>query len=874
MTDRDDQSIDHELSGIAMAATHEHELTVSTNETEAALEAVRSRIAGGDLGGAPPSIDLRREGRRRSPLTLLAAAAAVIGMIGLGLVAVVGGDRTNDTILTPATGPAISGPVTTEGETATATTVADVAVTVPSSPEPTATQFVEQTIAVDAANPPPLIAPTVWRSVPIDAANVEPLAWVAISDDAVLVNQKGVQSITVLDREGDGRRDVAIEEDVSTITAGPFGVVYGFGDPVFAEDNAVVPSAFRFVGISLAEDGPVPAGQVFAVAEIDANTYLELPPYPFGTGDTGVIDRTRSIGDTVIEFSEGRDDAIGSLGVPVPRFAENEAGFADSASGRIEIPERGWAWNLDITRDPANNSGFAGPSAPAPTTGDRVMYFERIGAAESIADFARSAMPVVALLNPDGSGRWVRLPDEWDVVASDVWGTVLMRTTATDFEFALLDDVLAASDVEQSPPTSVAPVVDPGPSAGNETLVQPTAIVRTCAGEFTGCTQLASTQNGRIVGFDQVDNMLRVYNAEGTELQAEVPITEPLGSPYFWAVGPDDVAYVQTFEQGAGESGGELLAIPLIGSNAGSIVMRWTGLATSGDSSLIPRKAGLTSVACCGPKETRPSPDATIYRWVDRNGVTIESTAPSFDLNLGNAGNSLTRIDTQPDGSASFTRFTLPLAYQYPRDFPWITATDDGGALAYDQVPARSESVYVFVRFDADWPEGSFENGDVYYQQYPEFFRLPLLEPSGTVVVFDGGNDGQYVRHTLDEVATRGWPGRREIDLDTYVVTAPGLNDYITAEQPFWADDPELFAYQLSPALGDSEEVTVEYDESEAPAITITRTGLLDDSVSALRMVVTTERGSDGLLRFVSGDSTFQCSPNRGHQDFSTELCS
>jgi hypothetical protein len=38
----------------------------------------------------------------------------------------------------------------------------------------------------------------------------------------------------------------------------------------------------------------------------------------------------------------------------------------------------------------------------------------------------------------------VRLPDDWSVVASDVWGTVLMRTTDTSIELALLDEVTAA----------------------------------------------------------------------------------------------------------------------------------------------------------------------------------------------------------------------------------------------------------------------------------------------------------------------------------------------------------------------------------------------------------------------------------------------
>ncbi len=117
----------------------------------------------------------------------------------------------------------------------------------------------------------------------------------------------------------------------------------------------------------------------------------------------------------------------------------------------------------------------------------------------------------------------------------------------------------------------------------------------------------------------------------------------------------------------------------------------------------------------------RPAPDAPIYRWVDRNGDAIESTAPSFDLTLGDAGSSLTRID----GEATFTRFTLPTVFQNPRDFPTTIATDDGGALSTDFVQTRSGGVTVLVDFDTDWPEFGIDNGDVYYQPIGDTLGIP-----------------------------------------------------------------------------------------------------------------------------------------------------
>ena len=171
---------------------------------------------------------------------------------------------------------------------------------------------------------------------------------------------------------------------------------------------------------------------------------------------------------------------------------------------------------------------------------------------------------------------------------------------------------------------------------------------------------------------------------------------------------------------------------------------------------------------------------------------------------------------------------------------------------------------------DLDWPATGVDNGDIYYREFTDTFLDLTLEPSGTVIVPSGPNGGEFVRRTLDEVATPGWPGQIEVDPASGTATAPGLNDYLDAEQPFWAFDRELLALQLSPALSDSADQQIEPD---GPLVIITTTGLLDDSSDATRLVVTTQRADDGSFRFASATYGFRCVPGRGHQDFSTVPC-
>ena len=54
---------------------------------------------------------------------------------------------------------------------------------------------------------------------------------------------------------------------------------------------------------------------------------------------------------------------------------------------------------------------------------------------------------------------------------------------------------------------------------------------------------------------------------------------------------------------------------------------------------------------------------------------------------------------------------------------------------------------------------------------------------------------------------------------------------------------------------------------------TATSTNLADDSVRNERYELELAKAPDGSWRIVSATRTFRCQPNRGHQDFSAELC-
>ncbi len=249
-------------------------------------------------------------------------------------------------------------------------------------------------------------------------------------------------------------------------------------------------------------------GKVVAVEEV--GLALETPPSWLGHGPDGIIFRGQPA-DTEIGYvdEEGQSRDSGESaenGVPFPilDFKTGTALPAPPERNTITVQGADVGWQLEVSRDPDwGGFPFVGRNVVAPGA-ERAIYAERIGAdTDPGDDFGTNEMPVVALLNYDGTGEWIRLPDDWDVVASDVWGTLLARITDDSIELASLEDLVAPTGPlppvsTESDPTSTATtaaptttVAPPAPN-GDTSLVQPTAIVRTCVGEFIDCTQLAN----------------------------------------------------------------------------------------------------------------------------------------------------------------------------------------------------------------------------------------------------------------------------------------------------------------------------------------------------------------------------------------------
>lgn len=428
---------DAEIRRIARAA---HEASAESVDVAGDLRAVRRRIADGDDGSRViefPAAEAKPRVLRFALVGGLAAAALIAAIVVAGL----NDDPTirtntpepNATAGVPTTVPAPSSSVAppTEVPSTAAPETATPSTAVPATP-----------IAVDAADPPPLIEPVPLISLPLEPNPDGNTISVAIGEREIAVRQPATSDVTLIDYRADSPdgppvRTVALAEPLSSIVFGPGDVLYGFGEVAPPVEGSAMPEALRYVAVALSG---ARQGQVVAENRLDVNTYLELPWGPFGHGPDGVIDRLRRVNEVVAGYVDPNGDAAewteptAAPLAPIPDLTANPL--------TIDTLDGATSWTLAITRAPDNATDFVGPTPPAPTSGGRNVYFDRIGANLTGGDFGPSAIPVIAILEPGGSGTWVRLPDDWSVVASDVWGTVLMRTTDTAIELALLDDAL------------------------------------------------------------------------------------------------------------------------------------------------------------------------------------------------------------------------------------------------------------------------------------------------------------------------------------------------------------------------------------------------------------------------------------------------
>jgi hypothetical protein len=107
-------------------------------------------------------------------------------------------------------------------------------------------------------------------------------------------------------------------------------------------------------------------------------------------------------------------------------------------------------------------------------------------------------------------------------------------------------------------------------------------------------------------------------------------------------------------------------------------------------------------------------------------------------------------------------------------------------------------------------------------------------------------------------------------------IAVADFNTHLDSERPPWASSPERIANEFfnTDAIDAFAVLTsVTALSSQAADVVVNANGLRDDSVHAVRYNLHLVRQPDQTWRLASAAWSQQCQPNRGHQDFTTELC-
>jgi hypothetical protein len=146
--------------------------------------------------------------------------------------------------------------------------------------------------------------------------------------------------------------------------------------------------------------------------------------------------------------------------------------------------------------------------------------------------------------------------------------------------------------------------------------------------------------------------------------------------------------------------------------------------------------------------------------------------------------------------------------------------------------------------------------------------RAALLAAAVLLLVACGGED---------EPAAPGWLGPPKASASGEV-SVVGFNKYADGlKEPAFERSPLLTALEFL-GLDNREAATTSLVLTRPPEggqtaeMTATLDGLLDDSIRAERYVLELERRDDAW-RLASARWAQRCWPDRGHQDFSPELC-
>lgn len=371
------------------------------------------------------------------------------------------------------------------------------------------------------------------------------------------------------------------------------------------------------------------------------------------------------------------------------------------------------------------------------------------------------------------------------------------------------------------------------------------------------CVQVIHASDGTPITYDSGTNVLTRHSVP--------PVTAALPATYgdtsiVVALGPDDVVYLRVDPTARSEESMAIVAVSLTEGDAGREIARWDEAWRFGPTQLVPGPGGL--VECCGTSSILPPPDATvIVPWVDRTGEAAVATGPTISVDVDDAVITVRREDVDVARMWS----PVPLGNSgFDGRFERVVPTFDGGfvTILYGADGTRIVRGYTDGRIGQVLLDRSTLIGDV-----------GTVDPSGGFLVQT--ETGAYARVDPFPGSVATWGGTVEVDVEgTGTITLPGIDDAIDAG-PTWASDPVAFAAAVAGEPEVNEQRTIDATEQEGGGweVTVTTSNLFDDSVFATRWELVLRRDDTGSLRFVSGQWTQACQPDRGHQDFRAELC-
>jgi hypothetical protein len=313
----------------------------------------------------------------------------------------------------------VPGGTSTQVTTASTSVVSTGAPDTTESPSPTEPAV---TVPSDAIAVNYLVAPPTYPATPIAsvAAPADPtqMPLVAVSDSWIVTVDKVAATATLINRysPGDPPQVIPLAAALvgTSIAAGPGDVLYGV---VQDNDTAMSLDAFALSGSQ--------AGHVIGGAQLPSQDIAEGV---LGHGPDGIIDRRT--GTLLLGYVDvdGKPTSLGRAAHDLTTLS----GSVTTGDLTVHDPDGAHNWHLAITPDPTSPSASTTGATPAPSShGGAVVWTD--------LPTSGSTEPVIAVLAADGTGTWYSLADGWQVAASDIDGTVLMRRTGNTVELARLD---------------------------------------------------------------------------------------------------------------------------------------------------------------------------------------------------------------------------------------------------------------------------------------------------------------------------------------------------------------------------------------------------------------------------------------------------